>query len=673
MKARSILIVQLPPPRFRFEEPPTNIPLAGGFMATVIQNALGSGVEVEIPAPHVTDVFADRALAERIAGRRPDALLLTLYLWNAQRSLFLASNVKRREPGTAVIVGGPEVSPDNEWVLNHPAIDAGVFGEGESRIVSLLEALFERSVPVGVPGVFYSDSNGLHLNTESAEPWDLRATPYPYVTGTLPPAPDGTIFLETVRGCPFKCKYCCYHKAFDDVKLHPEQAVREVLDFAYAGDSAVSEIYLMDPTFNVRKGWREIIREMGRKRQWKDLSIHTELRADLLTRSDVRLLSSAGLRTAEIGLQTTNKKALHTAGRSGSPDDTARGVAMLKESDVDVTTGIILGLPADDPAGFSRTLDWLEHTLAYSQVLPFVLSVLPGTDFRARSRELGLTYSPRPPYYVTSTPTFSNESLSELLLEFEQRFDVELDAIPLPSLIDRGPEVLSDADESPYISKWIIDMTAAKDPFHQIDTVLSNATDPFTIWLRGPVDRCTEDQMVSMLSEFRDANPHAVLHIVLELDKDPASSFIDRLMRQVADPGMFVNQSYGPLRGHDTVVTPVVTVVRPHDSDPAVRNRIKAQYGNEAVVVWSTELFPETSLNDTEPPLVIDLPEDMTPEQQERLLGELFGVHDAAADEIRFRTARHTDLWSRISLVQEDKNLLPEHILTPHGSVLRSI
>ena len=31
------------------------------------------------------------------------------------------------------MVGGPEVSRDNDWVLSHPAVDMAVMGEGEPQ------------------------------------------------------------------------------------------------------------------------------------------------------------------------------------------------------------------------------------------------------------------------------------------------------------------------------------------------------------------------------------------------------------------------------------------------------------------------------------------------------------------------------------------------------------
>jgi hypothetical protein len=159
------------------------------------------------------------------------------------------------------------------------------------------------------------------------------------------------------------------------------------------------------------------------------------------------------------------------------PDKVSRGVGWLKEEDIDVTTGIILGLPGDTPGGFSGTLEWLKRTRAYSVVHPFVLSVLPGTDFRAQATDLGLQYDPRPPYYVRSTQTFPEAEFRPALLRCEQMFDMELDYIPPPSLVDTGPGLLTALDGAEYVSKWIVYPEHAEWE-RALAGVIQKATDP---------------------------------------------------------------------------------------------------------------------------------------------------------------------------------------------------
>ena len=304
-----VLFVQLPPPRFSFPEAPSNIALAAGFVSAALDATAQGSLSSEILEPQIVDVFADRGLVLEIVKRRPAIVAMTLYVWNVGRSLFLASNIKKRAPQTRILVGGPEVTPDNIWVMRHPAVDAGVFGEGESRIGPLATALLREDIP-NLTGFFIKTATGLHLDTRPNPAWDLSLCRYPYLDRRISPSLDGTLFLETVRGCPFRCRYCYYHKAFRNMREHPAGSIDEVLDFAYSEGSGVSEIYLMDPTFNVGPEFKKLARSMAERRNLRQVALHTELRADLLSPEDVILLKTAGLASAEVGLQSVNPEAL---------------------------------------------------------------------------------------------------------------------------------------------------------------------------------------------------------------------------------------------------------------------------------------------------------------------------------------------------------------------------
>ncbi|MCA1960800.1 MAG: B12-binding domain-containing radical SAM protein [Desulfomonile sp.] len=653
-----VLFVQLPPPRFSFQEPPSNIPLAAGFLAAALKGGEKDKVVPEVAGPDIVDVYADRGLAAKIAARRPDVLALTLYVWNAQRSLFLASAVKRHSPAIKVLVGGPEVTPDNMWVLRHPAVDAGVFGEGESRIVAVVEALAAGKDPRGIPGIFFKTDARIETNMGPAPRWDLDRCPYPYLDRTIAPSRDGTLFLETVRGCPFRCRYCYYHKTYELVRSYSAGSIDAVLDFAYGSDSAVRELYLMDPTFNFAKGFRDVLRSMAARRSSKDLAVHTELRADLLDSRDVGLLCDAGLKTAEVGLQTIDKTVLAAAGRQGDPIAVAAGVTLLKNSGVEVTTGIILGLPGDTPEGFSRTLQWLKRTGAYSVVHPFVLSVLPGTDFRAQAGQLGLTYDSRPPYYVQSTPSFPRDAFMAALVEYEETYDVELDAIPRPSLVDRGPVVAGNPGGASYISKWIIDPSRRGVWSKVLAQVLDRATDPFIMWFRGA---CSENAVIEVLSAFVEANPHAVLSLVFETTPPPRPPFLERALEAAGDPGVFVNRSYAPLSGDAEVITPDFTILLPDPGDPGMRVVVADAYASMATVVWERTEFG--SWADVEPPILISCAPPETEYELGAILAQLERIASHRPEDILFRDPDLLAAWKRRTGKIDIAALWPESIL----------
>jgi len=654
-----MLFLQLPPPRFSFEEPPTNIPLAAGFVLSALEASCKQSIRAEILGPEVVDVFADLGLARNIIGMRPDFAAMTLYAWNVERSLFLASNIKRQLPSVLIVVGGPEVTPDNRWVLEHPSVDAGIFGEGESRIGSLLEALAAGHPPQGIPGAFFKDSRGIHVNRGDAQAWNLESCPYPYLDGRIAPSRDGTLFLETVRGCPFRCRYCYYHKAFRSMRLHPFASVEKVLDFAYERNSELREIYLMDPTFNAQQRFKDLLKSLVRRRLKKDVRLHAELRADTLKLEDVQLLRDAGLVSAEVGLQSVNPVVLRAAGRYADPEKVARGVTWLKDAGIDVITGIILGLPEDTPASFATTLEWLQRTQAYSVVHPFVLSVLPGTDFRAHAATLGLRYDPRPPYYVLFTPTFPEAEFRPSLLRCEQAFDMELDYIALPSLVDSGPALLATLDDSPYVSKWIID------PDHEewqriLSSVIRKATDPFVMWFRGHYE---EEAIIKILSEFSDANPHAVLHVVLDFGDLPPLSFFDRAIENAGQPELFLNRSYYPLYPEGEIVSINFTIILPFPRRRPERERISSEHLATASVVWESDWLDEAKVDDTELPLLISRPLSEVIDMYKATLKALKRVHGNRSEQVLFRDGHLQQIWNSQARNLEPATRLPEKIL----------
>jgi radical SAM superfamily enzyme YgiQ (UPF0313 family) len=655
-----VLLIQLPPPRFSFEEPPSNIPLAAGFLMSTLAASAASGIFPSVVEPEIVDVLADEALSLHIADRQPSVVGLTLYVWNVQRSLFLASNLKRHAPEILIIVGGPEVTPDNAWVIEHPAVDAGIFGEGESRIARLLEDLLARREPRDLAGTFFKASGSIEMNTSFASPWKLDACPYPYLDGRIGPSPDGSLFVETVRGCAFACNYCYYHKTFQGMRFHPRQSIEAVLDLAYAAHSGVREIYLMDPTFNVQSGFRRLLASMARRRRTKHVPAHAELRADILSRDDARLFQEAGLRSAEAGLQTTNRAALRAAGRSGDPERVARGVSFLKDVGIDVTTDVILGLPEDNPEKFTDTLDWLKKTGAYSVVHPFVLSVLPGTDFRARSSQLGLNYQTRPPYYVQSTPTFPREAFPRALLECEQTFDMELDYIVPPSLVDRGPAVIAQLEMTPYVSKWIVDPRPGGRWQETMPQVVRRASDPFILWFRNSY---SEDSMLRVLGHFASSNPHAVLSVVFEFPDPPRLSFLRESLEIAGDPGLFLNRSYAPLHGENTVVSPDLTIILPDPGDPAVREELNGKYVELARIVWDLDEWPQRDYSEIAIPLLISSSPPQMTDQWASLLRALESACGDHSEEVLFRNASLQMRWNERTRAPDPSRRLPEKIL----------
>ena len=98
-------------------------------------------VEIEILPRDLADHAGDALLVDQIVARRPDVLGASLYTWNSERTLEVLRSARERLPNVTTIVGGPEVQPDNPWVVEHAAVDIAVVGEGEQTFAELLRLL----------------------------------------------------------------------------------------------------------------------------------------------------------------------------------------------------------------------------------------------------------------------------------------------------------------------------------------------------------------------------------------------------------------------------------------------------------------------------------------------------------------------------------------------------
>ena len=456
MPRRSIQLLQLPIPQPGLEPAKGNVPLAAGYLKMYARRrGLEQFYDIEIFPPQLSNTLSDCGLVEEILARDPWLVGFTCYLWNIDRTLWIASRLKERRPELRIIVGGPEITADNAWVLKHPAIDFAAIGEGEQTFSELLIELRENDIPrQPIAGLFVSptvarpqqqrvssdllileptsgfSTDGLLLPTFRQPLASLDEISSPYLEGILDAADEEMLLLETIRGCIFKCKFCYYPKSYDDLYFVSREKI--IANLQYARERGVKEVVLLDPTLNQARNFADFVRllaDQNPNHQWKYFG---ELRAEGLTRDIANLLREANFTEVEIGLQSIDPLAMELMDRKNNMKAFERGVTALLDVGIDVKVDLIIGLPGDTPDSVRRGMHFLRDTGLYSSVQVFNLAILPGTAFRQEAQMHGLQFQPRPPYYVLKTPTIDLATMYELMEEAEEIFDTEFDALPSP-------------------------------------------------------------------------------------------------------------------------------------------------------------------------------------------------------------------------------------------------
>ncbi len=508
-------LVQLPVPPPAALAGTGNVPLAAGCLA-VAARVHALPMSVEVTAPDVTDRLGDVQLAEHVAADAPEYVGLSLYLWNAERSLHLAREIKRRSPDTVVLIGGPEVGPDNPFVCGQEGFDVAVTGEAEPVFAEVMRRLLDGGVAAaeGVPGVAVRGASGLGAFT-AAHPADfpLASYPSPYLDGTVPVDGDRSTYIESVRGCRSSCTYCFYPRSSGVLRTLDVDATARLI--ADVRDRGARDISFLDPTFNHRPGFEALVAALARENVDRQMSFFAEIRSEGLTAAHAKSLAQAGFDRLEIGLQSVNRETLKRVKRFGDPDKLAAAAKMLRGEGITLLVDLIVGLPGDTPDDVFAGVDFLqEHGLA-DEAQVFRLSILPGTAMRADAVAQGVTFDPAPPYHVRTTATMDRDTLAATLFEAERRLGRRLDESPRPHLVEGGDDVLVlDVDRPTPM-----DRPGAR---HQ------------ALWLTGRDLAARSDVAMAAIDARLAVDPYATLDVVLAPTNAPPVSFVAAVRARLA-------------------------------------------------------------------------------------------------------------------------------------------
>lgn len=151
-----------------------------------------------------------------------------------------AESVKAFHPKCKIVVGGHHATAKPESLLQSPAVDFVLRGEGEVSISLLARAVASGADPKAVPGIAYRQGNGqFHISPPASMP-EPDAFPLPalhlvnhrfYQRHKM-----GSMVITASRGCPMKCTYCAVgaasplkyrRRSVGSVMLEIEKAIKQ--------------------------------------------------------------------------------------------------------------------------------------------------------------------------------------------------------------------------------------------------------------------------------------------------------------------------------------------------------------------------------------------------------------------------------------------------------------
>lgn len=353
------------------------------------------------------------SLAQELILRSPLLVGFSTYIWSLHHVLAVSGALKAACPDTFIILGGPEVTHQDEFLMKrHPWIDAIIRGEGEATFEELMLRLESGSGFSGVTGLTHRKNEEIIREPDREFISDLDIIPSPFQLG-LYGCGNGFTYYEASRGCPYRCSYCLssVNGPWRSFSLE-----RVCADLDWFIDSDYKQVRFADRTFNQDPRRAAAIIKHILDHQKGNVQFHLELKADILGDELLDLLGQApaDLFHLEIGVQTTDPETLKAVSRTPDVARLAERIRQLRaRTKCHIHLDLLAGLPGETYKLFLSSLDeavsWKPDTIQVGWV-----KILRGTALEKNVDAGELVCAPLPPYAVVRTNWLSAEEMVKI-------------------------------------------------------------------------------------------------------------------------------------------------------------------------------------------------------------------------------------------------------------------
>ncbi len=310
----------------------------------------------------------------------------------------------RLQTDCPLILGGSGFSLFPEQLLGLSGADFGIVGEGETSLVSLVNALENRADPTGVPGLVFRRGTTIALNPRGPSARDqtpdrprrpVNAVDY-YLRAS------STLNVQTQRGCALDCCYCTYPMLESRaLRRLPGEAIAE--EFEELHRLGARYVFIVDSVFNsspthVSETCEAILRRDVR------LAWGCFLRPKGLDAEQMRLMRRAGLTHIELGSDSFSDPVLAAYSKRFTFDDILRASELARAERIDCCHFLICGGPGETEQTLGTSFRNSRRLGDDVVVATVGMRIYPGTMLFERALAAGLVKSAAdllaPAYYL---------------------------------------------------------------------------------------------------------------------------------------------------------------------------------------------------------------------------------------------------------------------------------
>jgi radical SAM superfamily enzyme YgiQ (UPF0313 family) len=346
----------------------------------------------------------------QISEFRPDYILSTSWLFNHIFLLTILNRAKALLPDLRIVLGGPEYLGENrEYLIKNRFITAVFRGEGEDIYPQFIRHIHKESEWKRLSGFCHLDLKGEYYDNGNAVVKNFTAL-YPPESSRFFSWNKPFVQIETSRGCFNRCAFCISGdgRKVENIAL---DEIETRLDRIRTRN--IKEVRVLDRTFNSSDSRASSLLNLFKKYH-PDINFHLEIHPAILgdgVKEELKTTPPALLHI-EAGIQSLNDIVTKECMRYGESEGTLEGLStLLSFGKFDIHCDLIAGLPYYTLENLFSDVRKL-IVASPGEIQLELLKILPGTDFERRASEIGLKYSPLPPYEILETKWITYSELS---------------------------------------------------------------------------------------------------------------------------------------------------------------------------------------------------------------------------------------------------------------------
>ncbi len=333
-------------------------------------------------------------IANDLLSYDADEYYFSIYIWNIKKSNEIIKLLKKHKPNIKIIYGGPEVSFNPlDVIKENESLDYIFCGEINESI----------NVLQNNPYVVSKHSTSFQVNFNHT----MHKLDYLNEVDT---SEYKILYIETSKGCPFKCSYCMSSLEKKLVTYNDEDL--EIIT-KFIAKSPAKTIKFLDRTFNVSD--ERTISIINTLSTIKNKVFQFEISPEMISESQLdffKQIESNNIRF-EVGIQSIYEDTTKAVERYMLYQNYYKILEELVKTNIVMHLDLIAGLPYETIEKFKNSFNEVIK-LKPDEFQLGVLKLLHGTSLRLNHQNYDYKFSKNPPYEIICNAYLSEKDLKTI-------------------------------------------------------------------------------------------------------------------------------------------------------------------------------------------------------------------------------------------------------------------